>query len=117
MKALKLTTNGSNSPKQYGKFRNFLDRIPETHQQTDFEWYIPEWYLDDYLKMFEEVTCLTQTIASIKGNEKPLIPDFKQDNKYLDEFLLEPFPFQKVGISFLREIKSGILGDSMGLGK
>ena len=95
----------------------FLDGIPETVEMSDFEWWIPDWYIDEYMKLFEEWTCMTQTVASIKGTEKIIVPEFEIDNKYLDDFNLEPFPFQKVGISFLREIKSGILGDSMGLGK
>ena len=117
LNGLEIKLNGKTNSSVYSQFLSFFNGLEKKRQIDDFTWVFPVWELDNYMNKFAYHTCMTQTIGSIKGTEKPIIPEFEIDNKYLDEFKLEPFPFQKIGISFLHQIEKGILGDTMGLGK
>ena len=115
-KALELKGNGKNHPNTYSRYMRFLDGIPEKHWVDDYTVLIPETYLDSFMDNFKEVTTMTQTVASIKGTEKGILPDITVEPKHLSSLKMEPYPFQKLGISYLLSVKRGILGDEMGLG-
>ena len=114
--ALEIKTNGRNSSKVHAEYMNFMDNIPEKQQPDEYTYLIPEGYLDRWMNQFGWTTTMTQTVQSIKGQEKTIMPDITYKPKHLDSLKLKPYPFQQLGISFLVGEKRGILGDEMGLG-
>lgn len=115
--ALEIKTNGKNTSKVFGKYMTFMDGIREKVAPDDYTFLIPEKYLDPFLKEFGYITTMTQTVASIKNEEKTLMPDISYELKHIDSMKLTPYPFQQIGIAYLVSVKKGILGDEMGLGK
>lgn len=115
--ALRISSNGKNSSTVYHRYLDFMEQIPERVQETDYSVLIPESYLDGWLSRFREITTMTQTIASIKGEEKAIVPEITCELEHLDTMRMQPFPFQQIGIAFLLSVKRGILGDEVGLGK
>lgn len=115
--ALEIKGNGKNSPQAYSKYMQFMSGIPEAVQPDDYTHIIPRKYITSFLKEFGFITTMTQTVGSITGGEASHLPEITYEAKHLDTFKLEPFPFQKIGISFLVSVKRGIIGDEMGLGK
>lgn len=115
--ALEIKTNGRNSSKVYAEYMNFMDNIPEKQQPDEYTYLIPENYLDSWMRQFGWITTMSQTIQSIKGQEKTIMPDITYQPKHIDSLKLKPYPFQQLGISFLVGEKRGIVGDEMGLGK
>lgn len=115
--ALEIKTNGRNSSKVYAEYMSFMDNIPEKQQPDEYTYLIPEGYLDRWMNQFGWTTTMTQTVQSIKGQEKTIMPDITYKPKHIDSLKLKPYPFQQLGISFLVGEKRGILGDEMGLGK
>lgn len=93
-----------------------MEQIPERVQETNYSVLIPEGYLDGWLSRFREITTMTQTVASIKGEEKAIVPEITYELEHLDTMRMQPFPFQQIGIAFLLSVKRGILGDEVGLG-
>ena len=114
--ALEIKTNGRNSSKVYAEYMSFMDNIPEKQQPDEYTYLIREGYLDGWMNQFGWTTTMTQTVQSIKGQEKTIMPDITYKPKHLDSLKLKPYPFQQLGISFLVGEKRGILGDEMGLG-
>lgn len=114
--ALELKGNGKNSPGNYARYMNFVGAIPEAVWMDEYTVLIPEDYLDAFIGQFGEITTMTQTVASIKGVEEPLLPDIPYEAKHFDSLKLPPYPFQKMGINYLVSVKRGIIGDEMGLG-
>lgn len=112
--ALELKYNGKNTTQQNARFLNFMNNIPELYQPDDFTFLIPQKYFDSYYEQFSYSTTMTQTVSSIRGDEKVILPEIDYELKHMDTFKLKPFPFQRVGISFLVSVKAGILGDEMG---
>lgn len=114
--ALEIKYNGKNTSSMNAKFLNFMNKVPELVQPDDFTFLIPKYYFDRYYNQFSYSTTMTQTVGSIRGNEKVILPEIDYEPKHMDTLKLEPFPFQKIGIAFLVSVKAGILGDEMGLG-
>ena len=115
--ALEIKTNGRNSSKVYAEYVSFMDNIPEKQQPDEYTYLIPEGYLDRWMNQFGWTTTMSQTVQSIKGQEKTIMPNITYKPKHLDSLKLKPYPFQHRGISFLVGEKRGIVGDEMGLGK
>ena len=113
--ALRSSSNGKNSSTVYHRYLDFMEQIPERVQETDYSVLIPEGYLDGWLSRFREITTMTQTVASIKGEEKAIVPEVSYELEHLETMRMQPFPFQQVGIAFLLSVKRGILGDEVGL--
>lgn len=114
--ALEIKTNGKNTAQSFSRFKKFIDSVPETVFPDDFSWLIPDKYFKSYMSSFSEVTTMTQTVSSIEGTEKIILPEINYELKHLDSLNLQPYPFQKIGISYLLSVEKGILGDEMGLG-
>lgn len=114
--ALRISNNGKNNPTTYSRYMQFMENIPERVNEDDYNVLIPQTYLDDWMSRFGEITTMTQTIASIKGQEQAMMPDIHYELQYLESMKLPPFPFQQIGISFLLSVERGILGDEVGLG-
>lgn len=114
--ALEIKTNGKNSKEVYARYMDFMNKIPNKQMPDEYTYLIPQNYLDSWMKEFGWTTTMTQTVGSIKGNEKTIMPDVSYKLKHLDSMKMKPYPFQQIGISFLVGEKRGILGDEMGLG-
>lgn len=114
---LYLKTAGKMTDNQYRYTRSVLESIPQSaYRQDIYTWRVPKSSLDTLVEKMEDLICWTQPVEDIKGipfeqeHEFPLIEDFST-------MKLEPYPYQKVGISFLVHMKKGLIGDTMGLGK
>lgn len=112
--ALEIKTNGKNNPKTYSQFMTFMDNQRRVVRPDDFTYLIPETELDKFMGQFGYITTMTQTVGSIKGNEKTILPDISYQPKHLDSLKLKPYPFQQIGIAYLVSVQRGILGDEMG---
>lgn len=97
----------------------FLGKTPylKYYKESDDSYLIHHESLRYFMSLFEDTTCVTQTIASILHEEVPYKHDFPMTNEGFDTLKIQPFPFQKVGINFLSSRDYGLLADSMGLGK
>ena len=113
-KALEIKQNGKNTSGTYSKFMSYLDSLPQCYQIDDFTWMIPETEIDRWMSEFGWITTMTQTLASIKGTEEPVMPAITYEPKHLGKLKLSPFPFQHIGIAYLVSVKTGIIGDEMG---
>lgn len=112
--ALEIKPNGKNTPKTHAQFMSFMDKQRKIVRPDEFTYLIPETELDDFMKQFSYITTMTQTVASIKGTEKPLFPKIDYEPEHMESLKLTPYPFQQIGISYLVSVKKGILGDEMG---
>lgn len=103
----------------FQNFTSFMRSLRGSYyEQDNYRWLVPKSHIDTYMSKYEEVTACHTTIEKIKGIEEVLVPDFVQlSNDEFKDFKLEPYEFQKQGISFLVDVGSGIIGDDMGLGK
>lgn len=115
--ALKIGLNGQNNNYVYSKYLNFMEQIANKHPIDNYTTLIPAQYFDSWMKQFKEVTTMSQTEASIRGNETSHFPELTYELKHMDQMKLSPFPFQEIGIQFLLSVKQGIIGDEVGLGK
>lgn len=115
--ALQIKQNGKNTANAYKKFMRFIESLPQVYQEDNFTWYIPSYFLDAYLSQFGWITTMTQTAASIRGDEKPIHPKIDYELKHVDEMKLPPYPFQRIGAEFLLSNERALITDSMGLGK
>lgn len=106
------------SSAQYSFVRNYLNELPGTlYDQENHRWRVNKQHLDKVLERLEDITVFDEAIEDIKGIVEDLTPEFPVIDLFLDELKLPPFPYQKIGISFLVHQKKGIVGDVMGLGK
>lgn len=115
--ALQITLNGKNSGGLMNRYNSFIESIPERVYPDKYSVLIPETYLNAYLDMFIDVTTMNQTIGSILGNEKTILPEVNYELQYQDSMKLQLYPFQQFGAAFLVSEKQAIIGDEVGLGK
>lgn len=104
------------SDEQHKFFRDQLIMM-KVFMEDESNYLIHHESLRKFISIFEDSTCLVETIDSILGEEKPYKHDFPLSTEGFDTLKIDPFPFQKVGINFLSSRLYGLLGDSMGLGK
>lgn len=98
-------------------YNNFMKSLQGAYYVDDqYKWVIPKQHVDAFAEKYEDQTAWHTTIEQIKGIEEIILPDFPLLTDFTD-FKLEPFDFQKQGISFLAHVGSGVIGDDMGLGK
>ena len=114
---LYLKTVGKMTDNQYRYTQNVLREIPQSaYRQDIYTWRVPKSSLDTLVDKMEDLICWNQPVEDIRGEpfdnvqEFPILEDFST-------MKLEPYPYQKVGISFLVHNKKGLIGDTMGLGK
>ena len=115
--ALEIKQNGKNTSNVHNRFVKYIEQLPQAHQVDNWTWYIPSSEFKNWMNMFSGITTMTQTEASIQGNETPIVPDINYRLKHKDKMVLPPYPFQEVGANFLVEKERGLIGDEMGLGK
>ena len=116
---LELKIVGDPNPREFQETIQSIKKVPG-RQYQDYTWTIPKEQVDSLIKNVSNTTRIVwQTpISKIKNIEKePVLPDFKVSNKYLDDFILTPYPFQTIGISFLHDVEKCLIADEMGLGK
>lgn len=105
------------SPFDYREYQDFMRSLPGSYYvDAEYKWMVPKKHIDIFIERYENDTACFNTIEEIKGIEEILLPEFPLLDDFSD-FLLEPYDFQKQGISFLTHVGSGIIGDDMGLGK
>lgn len=69
-------------------------------------------FIQDFIKQRKDSINYIKTLRDIKNGYQT------NELDWLKYFKVEPFPYQKIGISFLRHIKGvGMIADDMGLGK
>lgn len=112
-----LKTIAQMSTAQYNFVRQFLEGFSADYNPELYTWRLPHQHLDAVLERLEDMTVFEEPIENVKGIVENLTPDFPVVDIFLDELKLEPFPYQKVGISFLVHQQKAIVGDVMGLGK
>lgn len=115
--ALKISLNGKNPPGVTSKYYNFLDKVHEKIYPDQYSVLIPSNYLEAYLKEFEYITTMNQTVKSMLGTEEVILPEVNYELKHLDKMKLPPYPFQEMGARFLMSEEKAIVGDEVGLGK
>lgn len=110
-------TLGKMPEQQYRFVRSFLDELPgSSYHAEKYAWAVPITHLDLVVEKIEHLICWEEPVEDIRGIVEDLTPDFDLIDE-MDDFHLEPFPYQKVGISFLVSNRRGVIGDEMGLGK
>jgi len=113
-----LKTIAQMSTAQYNFVRQFLSTIEgSAYDGEKYMWRIPLSALDVVLERLEDMTVFDEPIENVKGIVENLTPQFPVLDIFLDELKLTPFPYQKIGISFLVHQKKAVVGDVMGLGK
>lgn len=112
-----LKTIAQMSTAQYNFVRQFLEGFGAEYNPDLYTWRIPHKHLDAVLERLEDMTVFDEPIENVKGIIENLTPEFPIIDLFLDELKLQPFPYQKIGISFLVHQKKAIVGDVMGLGK
>lgn len=113
-----LRTEGQLSGSLYKDFMMFVEHTHAINNPSKYEWYVHKNHIDMLLQHFHERNLIWFTsIEEIKGITAHLVPQFTISDDHLDTMKLSPFPFQAVGVSFLREMKRAVIGDSMGLGE
>lgn len=115
--ALEIKQNGRNTSNVHDHFSDYIKRLPQKHQVDNWTWYIPSTEFNKWMSMFSGITTMTQTEASVRGEEKPIVPEINYRLKHKGKMKLPPYPFQEIGANFLVDKKRGIIGDEMGLGK
>lgn len=115
--ALKISLNGKNPPGVTSKYYNFLDKVHEKIHPDQYSVLIPSNYLEAYLKEFEYITTMNQTVKSMLGTEEVIVPQVNYELKHLDKMKLPPYPFQEMGARFLMSEEKAVVGDEVGLGK
>ena len=118
---LELKIEGSPPIDEFKATINILKEMPgRFYNATAYTWSLPKDQIDELISKMNGVTRLIwlTPLSRIKGiKKKAVLPDFEVSDKYLDELLLTPYPFQTVGISFLHDVKQCMIADEMGLGK
>ena len=99
-------------------FKSLVDRIksiPGRKFEGSSLWTIPRSEGGQLDKLFtkKELVWEEDTSADIEFIPRTISTDVT----FLDELLLQPYPFQIVGINFLSDVEKGMLADEMGLGK
>lgn len=112
-----LKTIAQMSTAQYNFVRQFLEGFGAEYNPELYTWRVRHQHLDAVLERLEDMTVFDEPIENVKGIIENLTPEFPIIDLFLDELKLEPFPYQKIGISFLVHQKKAIVGDVMGLGK
>jgi len=112
-----LKTIAQMSTAQYNFVRQFLEGFGAEYNPELYTWRVRHQHLDAVLERLEDITVFDEPIENVKGIIENLTPEFPIIDLFLDELKLEPFPYQKIGISFLVHQKKAIVGDVMGLGK
>ena len=104
---------------QYKNLMNLFSNLPGAfYWEEKYMWIIPKEHVDALVEfMGEDSIAWFNSIEEIKGIKESMIPQFEVSEEGLADMKLPPYPFQAVGISFLHDLKQGILGDEMGLGK
>lgn len=88
------------------------------YYKEKYVWIIPKQHVDHIVRfMGEDNIAWHSSYEDIKGIRETVVPKFEVSDEALEDMLLQPYPFQTVGISFLHDIKQGLLADEMGLGK
>jgi SNF2 family DNA or RNA helicase len=103
-------------------FKNLMDVFGGLqgafYYKEKYMWIIPKEHIDVIVDfMGEDNIAWHSSYEDIKGIRETVVPKFEVSDEGLDDMLLNPYPFQGVGISFLHDIKQGLLADEMGLGK
>lgn len=124
---LSLTLNGDNleikfethlGDKQFKGIVSIFSRLDGAfYHNEEYKWIIPKKHIDIIVEHFEDMIAWNTSIEQIKGESDAIIPEFEVSLDGLEDLKLKPYPFQTVGISFLTQIKKGLIADEMGLGK
>lgn len=102
----------------YKQFRTMMDHMPNTvYEEESYRFLVPIDQLDRLEREYEPRIAWLESKTSLQGQESSTLPSMTEDNSHLDEMHLEPYPFQRMGIHFLRSQGRGLLADEMGLGK
>lgn len=114
---LYLKTVGKLTENQYRYARSVLESIQNSAYREDiYTWRVPKSALDYLVQKMEDLICWNQPVEDIRGD----VFEVEQDFPIIEDFStmkLQPYPYQKIGISFLVHNKKGLIGDTMGLGK
>lgn len=104
---------------QFKHVLKFMSSLPGVEYVPDkYKWMVPREYIDRLVSFLgEENIAWWNSIEEIKGIEEVVLPQFTVTDEGLEDLKVKPYPFQVVGISFLHDIKCGILADDVGLGK
>jgi len=99
-------------------FKSLVDRIksiPGRKFEGSSLWTIPSSQKDALDRLFNKKELVWEEDSS---SDIEFIPrTISTDVSFLDELLLQPYPFQIIGINFLSDVQRGMLADEMGLGK
>lgn len=116
---LDIRSEAKMSQDAFQNFTSFMRSLNGAYfDKENYRWLVPKQYIDSFMKKYEDVTACHTSIENIKGIEEVWIPDFPLlDESIYEDFKLQPYEFQKQGISFLAHVGSGIIGDEMGLGR
>ncbi|UNY39822.1 helicase [Bacillus phage vB_BauM_KLEB27-3] len=124
---LSLTLNGDNLEIKFEtqvgdkQFKGIVSVFSKLHgafyHNEEYKWVIPKKHIDIIVEHFEDMIAWNTSIEQIKGESDAIIPEFEVSLDGLEDLKLKPYPFQTVGISFLTQIKKGLIADEMGLGK
>jgi SNF2 family DNA or RNA helicase len=106
---------------QPNEFRYFTDALSSLSgsffNKEKNVWVIPKEHIDIVEEIVGEKAAWFNSVEEIKGISEVVLPKFNITTDGLEDMLLQPFPFQAIGISFLHDIQQGLLADEMGLGK
>lgn len=116
---LDIRSEAKMSPDTFQNFTSFMRSLNGAFFDKDnYRWLVPKQHIDTYMSRYEDLTACYTSVEKIKGIEEVLIPKFSLlDESVYKDFKIQPYEFQKQGISFLANVGSGIIGDEMGLGK
>lgn len=103
---------------EFKHLMQLFEKLGAHHNKGKYMWLIKKEHIDDLVALMgEDKIAWHNSYEDIKGIKETVMPQFEVSDYALDDMLLEPRPFQAIGISFLHDIKQGLLADEMGLGK
>lgn len=100
------------------QFKSVISRIksiPGRKFEESSFWTIPVSEKGCLEKLFDKKELVWEEV--LRDNVRTVPRTISTDTSFLDELLLQPYPFQIVGINFLCDMGRCMLADEMGLGK
>jgi SNF2 family DNA or RNA helicase len=115
-----IESNGYNPGAVWKKVNEFIDfyvERKEAYKFDDYHYALKPDLFEEWYKQFNNYTTYSQTLDFIRGTDTRKFPEVRDEDSFEDKLKLEPYPYQKVGATFLHDIERGLIGDEMGLGK
>ncbi len=119
-KIILVSQNGRTNFNDFHRVKEFLEIAEKYHLAKKINPYnsiMDRSLFDKWLENFESISTFTQSYAFIRGVKENNFPKIRKESSYINKMKLLPYPFQKLGATFLVDTKKAILADEMGLGK